>query len=198
MRRRYAMKWESDRVGGCHLAAENGRRKMEVRIVVDRIEREGNRRGGDDEQWVTLQETWNDLQLHTFGKKIIVDRGRDRKQEVGSGAIVEWQQQHDSRSKRGESFDGRDPGELRRRELSSRRRRDTKEFWNSEKGRAQTEEARETNLDLSLGLKAHDEDHEDDPKFSMASTSGDGTGMKPSESETRKRKSSTANLEMRV
>lgn len=71
------------------------------------------------------------------------------------------------------------------------------EAQNSEKGRVQTEEARETNLDLSLGLKAHDEDQEDDPKFSMASSS-DGTGMKPSESETRKRKSSTANLEMRV
>ncbi|KAL0916083.1 hypothetical protein M5K25_013565 [Dendrobium thyrsiflorum] len=79
----------------------------------------------------------------------------------------------------------------------------------SEKEQSQSENAKETNLDLSLGLKAHDDDHENDPRAAVGSfgqpeklSSVDGTGIKPSansESESRKRKSSSAtNLEMRM
>ncbi|PKU74179.1 hypothetical protein MA16_Dca027528 [Dendrobium catenatum] len=79
----------------------------------------------------------------------------------------------------------------------------------SEKEQSQSENAKETNLDLSLGLKAHDDDHENDPRVAVGSfgqpeklSSVDGSGIKPSansESESRKRKSSCAtNLEMRM
>ncbi|KAH0458869.1 hypothetical protein IEQ34_011683 [Dendrobium chrysotoxum] len=76
----------------------------------------------------------------------------------------------------------------------------------SEKEQSQSENAKETNLDLSLGLKAHDDDHENDPRAAVGNfdqpeklSSVDGTRIKPSansESESRKRKSSATNLEM--
>ncbi|XP_020595591.1 uncharacterized protein LOC110035664 [Phalaenopsis equestris] len=79
----------------------------------------------------------------------------------------------------------------------------------SKKEQTQSEDAKETNLDLRLGLRACDDDHVNDPKAAGKSvglpekfSSVDVTTIKSSansESESRKRNSSSAtNLEMRL